>query len=162
MRLLKHLFAPSARKLFPAADLEAITRAIATAEQRHHGEICFAVEASLPARAVLAGVDSAARARQVFGELGVWDTELNSGVLVYLLLADHHIEIVADRGYRGRVDDAQWRQACDAIAAGLRGGEPRAGILRAVEMVSAHMQRHFPRQEGARDEDELPNRPHFL
>lgn len=162
MRFLKHLFAPSARKLFPAECLEEITRAIATAERRHHGEICFAVEASLPARAVLAGVDPATRARQVFGELGVWDTELNSGVLVYLLLADHRIEIVADRGYRGRVDDAQWRGACDAIAAGLREGEPKAGLLRAVEMISAHMERHFPRTEGVHDEDELPNRPHFL
>ncbi|MCE7031090.1 TPM domain-containing protein [Lysobacter sp. GX 14042] len=162
MRLLRHLFAPSARTLFPAGCLEEITRAIATAEQRHRGEICFAVEASLPAGALLSGLAPATRARQVFGELGVWDTELNSGVLVYLLLADHHIEIVADRGYRGKVDDAQWRQACDTVAAGLREGQPGAGILRAVEMISAHMERHFPQGGDGRDEDELPNRPHLL
>lgn len=162
MRLLRHLFAPSARTLFPAACLKEITDAIVAAERNHRGEICFAMEASLPARAVLAGVDSATRARQVFGELGVWDTEHNSGVLVYLLLADHHIEIVADRGYRGRVTDAQWREACDTIAAGLRENQPKAGVLRAVEMISAHMERHFPRREGEHDEDELPNRPHFL
>ncbi len=162
MRLLKHLFAPSARTLFPEACLKEITAAIAAAERSHRGEICFAVEASLPARAVLSGVDSATRARQAFGELGVWDTELNSGVLVYLLLADHHIEIVADRGYRGLVTDAQWREACDTIAAGLREGQPKAGVLRAVELISAQMQRHFPQREGEHDADELPNRPHFL
>ena len=162
MRFLKHLFAPSARALFPTSCLEEITRAIATAERGHRGEICFAVEASLPARAVLGGLDAATRARQVFGELNVWDTELNSGVLVYLLLADHRIEIVADRGYHGRVDEAQWRQACDTIAAGLREGQPKAGVLRAIDLVSAQMQRHFPRGEGEHDKDELPNRPHFL
>ena len=162
MRQLKHLFAPSARTLFPEACLKEITAAIAAAERSHRGEICFAVEASPPARAVLSGVDSATRARQAFGELGVWDTELNSGVLVYLLLADHHIEIVADRGYRGLVTDAQWREACDTIAAGLREGQPKAGVLRAVELISAQMQRHFPQREGEHDADELPNRPHFL
>src|SRR5690606_2593634 len=102
-RLFRHLFAPSAARLFREESLQRIAEAVARGEATHTGETCFAVESALPLRAVLAGVDARERAEEAFSRLRVWDTAANNGVLVYLLLADHRIEIVADRGFRGRV-----------------------------------------------------------
>ena len=162
MRLFRHLFAPSARRLFPETTLRRITEAIAAAEAGHHGEICFAVEPALPPGAVLAGVDARQRAREAFARLRVWDTEANNGVLLYLLLADHRIEIVADRGFDGRVTPEQWREVCAGIEAGLRAGEPERAVLSGVAALSALVAAHYPRLVDAADKDELPNRPHLL
>ena len=100
-RLFRHLFAPSARRLFPADSLQRIAAAIATGELRHRGEICFAVEPSLHPRRVLAGMQPRDRALEAFAQLRVWDTRANNGVLIHLLLADHRIEHIADRGLDG-------------------------------------------------------------
>ncbi|RPE75478.1 TPM domain-containing protein [Vulcaniibacterium tengchongense] len=161
-RLLRHLFPPSAQRLFPAASLQRIAAAIADSELRHRGEICFAVEPALPPLAVLRGADARARAHEVFVQLRVWDTEANNGVLLYLLLADHRIEIVADRGFAGKVDDEQWRGVCHLIEERLREGEPEAAVLRGVEALSALLTLHFPRAGDDRDVNELPDRPHLL
>ena len=162
MRLFKHLFAPSAKRLFPGDSLQRITQAIADSELRHSGEICFAVEPALHPRAVWSGADARSRAHDVFAQLRVWDTAANNGVLLYLLLADHRIEIVADRGFLGRVSDEQWRGVCQLVEERLRAGEGEAGVLAGVEALTAILVEHFPREEGAQDVNELPDLPYVL
>lgn len=161
MRVLRHLFAPSARRRFPEAALQRVTAAIEASEVRHAGEVCFAVESALPLRAVLAGVSARERAAEVFAQLRVWDTEANNGVLLYLLLADHRIEIVADRGYDGRVAAEQWHEVCAGIEARMRAGEPEAAVLYGIEALSTLVATHFPRT-ASEDRNELPDRPHLL
>ncbi len=162
MRLLRHLFARSSRRLFPEDSLHRITEAIAAGERLHRGEVMFAVETNLPPGAVLAGVQARERAHEVFVRLRTWDTEANNGVLIYLLLADHRIEIVADRGLDGRVSDAQWREVCALIETGMREGQAEQAVLEGIAAASALLARHFPQQAGQVDEDELPNRPRLL
>lgn len=162
MRLFKHLFATPARRLFPTDSLARIAAAIAAGEARHTGEIRFAVESALHPRAVLAGLHARDRALEVFSQLRVWDTQANNGVLVYLLLADHRIEIVADRGFDGLVGQEQWRSACQRIEEGLKAGEPETAVVRGIQAVSALIERHFPRDAGSADLNELPDDPHLL
>lgn len=162
MRLLKHVFAMPSRRLFSKDALQRIAAAIAASELRHTGEIRFAVESALHPRAVLAGVQARHRAEEVFAQLRVWDTEANNGVLLYLLLADHRIEIVADRGFNGRVSAEQWRGACQLIEERLRAGEPEAAVLRGIEALSTLVEAHFPREHDYVDTNELPDEPHLL
>ncbi|QNP42074.1 TPM domain-containing protein [Lysobacter solisilvae (ex Woo and Kim 2020)] len=162
MRLLRHLFAMPSRRLFAADALQRIARAIAASEARHTGELRFAVESALHPRAVLAGMQARDRAQEVFAQLRVWDTQANNGVLLYLLLADHRIEVVADRGFNGLVTPEQWRGACLLIEERLKAGEPEAAVLRGVEALSALIEAHFPREAGYVDENELPDEPHLL
>ncbi|MBB1088480.1 TPM domain-containing protein [Lysobacter sp. SG-8] len=161
-RLFRHLFAPSSRRLFPEDRLKRITAAVVAGERRHRAEICFAVESALSPAAVWAGVDARAEAQAVFARLGVWDTEANNGVLLYLLLADHRIEIVADRGFDGRVSDAQWRGVCERMADRLRAGDADAAVVEAIEALSDLAARHFPREADEADTNELPDDPHLL
>ena len=161
-RLFRHLFAPGARRYFPMPALERIAQAIAAAEARHTGEIRFAVESAMHPRAVLAGMPVRARAEEVFAQLRVWDTQANNGVLLYLLLAEHRIEIVADRGFRGRVTPEQWRGVCQRLEERLRAGEHVEAVLQGLEGLSALVEAHFPRTGGEADENELPDEPHLL
>lgn len=162
MRLLKHLFPPSAKRLFPGESLQRIAQAIAESERLHTGEICFAVEPALHPRAVLGGRDARSRAHEVFAQLRVWDTQANNGVLLYLLLADHRIEIVADRGFQGLVRDEQWRGVCQLIEERLRAGEPEAAVLGGVQALSGLVVEHFPRGDGDHDVNELQDLPYVL
>lgn len=161
-RLLRHVCAAPAGRRFPATTLDRIAAAIAAGERRHRGEVCFAIESALPARRVLAGVDARLRAGEAFAALRVWDTADNNGVLVYLLLADHAIEIVADRGLDGRVAQARWQQVCDLMRVRLQAGEFEAGALAAVEAVSALLAEHWPELADGPGENELPDRPRLL
>lgn len=161
-RVFRHLFARSARGLYPQDALQRITQAIADSETRHRGEICFAVESSLPLRAVRAGLDVRQRALDVFAQLRVWNTRANNGVLIYLLPADHRLEIVADIGLDALVSAEQWRGVCQLIEEGLKAGEPEAAVLRGIDAVSALLAEHFPRVDSEHDADELPNEPHML
>ena len=161
-RLLAHLFTGNARGRFPAADLQRISDAIAVGETCHAGEICFAVEGALDVRDVVRGIQARARAIDAFGRLRVWDTAANNGVLIYLLLADHRIEIVADRGLAGLVSDAQWRGVCLLMEERLRAGEYADGVVAGIEAVSDLLAEHFPQDPARPDEDELPNQPVFL
>lgn len=162
MRALRHLFAPSSARVFPPAALERIAGAIAASEARHTGEICFAVEAALPLRLALVEHRPRERALDVFARLRVWDTDANNGVLIYMLLADRAIEIVADRGFHGRVTDAEWSAVCRDLEAAMRAGDHEAGVLRAIDAISALIERHFPRPAGYVDRNELADRPHLL
>jgi uncharacterized membrane protein len=160
-RLLRHLFAPSAARRFPAAVLQRIAGAVAAGEARHRGEVCFAVDAALSWHEVLRGTDARQRAEATFSRLRVWDTEANNGVLVYLLLADRRIEIVADRGLAGLVSDAQWRGVCALMEERLRAGEPETAAVAGIAAVSDLLALHFPRRPGDADANELPDMPHL-
>lgn len=161
-RLLRHLFAMPSRRLFAPDALTRIAAAIAASEARHTGEIRFAVESALHPRAVLAGMQARDRAIELFSQLRVWDTRANNGVLLYLLLADHRIEVVADRGFEGLVSAEQWRGACLLIEERLKAGEPEIAVLRGVEALSALIEAHFPRMADYVDTNELPDDPHLL
>src|SRR3970040_1206605 len=129
MRWFHHLSAPSAKRAFPSESLQRIAATIAQSESAHTGEICFAVEPALELRALWAGQQAHERARDVFARLRVWDTQANNGVLLYLLLADHRIEIVADRGFEGKVSAAPWRGVCERVEQGMRAGDRESAVI---------------------------------
>ena len=143
-------------------DAEALTRLearITASEQGHSGEIRLCVEAGLPLSYLRRGATPRERALAVFGKLRVWDTEANNGVLVYLLLAEHAIEIVADRGIDRHVDAAQWRALIEPMRAAFRAGRFEDGLAAAVQAIDALQRQHFPLAEGQRNPNELPDRP---
>ena len=115
------------RRAFPQTTLDAIEAAIRASETTHSGEIRFAIENSLAGSWVWRGKTGRERAIEVFSNLRVWDTEHNSGVLVYLLLADHDIEIVADRGIAARVDASDWEAGGTGDGSRFQAGRIRAG-----------------------------------
>lgn len=160
-RILRHLFAPSVRRAFPPQVLEHIHQAIVASEKQHRGEICFAVDAALSLRQLWAGTSARECAEEAFAALRVWDTEENNGVLIYLLLAEQRIEILADRGVAARVSEAHWQDICQHIAASLAQGQYQAAIIGAVDEIGALLAQHYPCDAGG-GVDELPNRPVIL
>jgi uncharacterized membrane protein len=153
----------SVRRAFPEPAMKAIETAIAQGEVRHRGQVCVALEAALPPARVLRNVTPRERALEVFGLLRVWDTEENAGVLLYVLLADRDVEIVADRGIHRQVGDAQWEEICRALEADFAAGRGPGGVVRAVERMSALLVDHFPATPGeGRHPNELPDRPTVL
>jgi uncharacterized membrane protein len=159
-RTLRHLSASgwSLRRAFNAATLQAIEQAIAETERGHGGEIRFAVEASLGAVELMRGVTPRQRALQTFAHLGVWDTDANNGVLIYVLWADRDVEIIADRGFNGRVTEQEWGAACRRMEEMFAQGDARQAIVQGIQAAGALIARHFP----AADRNELPNRPVVL
>ncbi len=145
------------RRAFPQATVDAIEGAIRAGETTHSGEIRFAIENSLPGILILRGMSGRERAIGMFSNLRVWDTEHNSGVLVYLLLADHDIEIVADRGIAARVDPASWEAIAQTMETAFRQGEFERGALEGIRQISALLAAHFP--PSGDNPDELANRP---
>jgi len=162
MRWLRHVFSPSAHAVFPEASLERIARAIADGERQHGGQVMFAVESDLSLPMLWRGVDARQRAEHAFAVLRTWDTEANNGVLIYLLLADHAIEIVPDRGLSGRVEAGQWQQVCEHLRVQLGSGDREAAVLAAVAEVSQLLARHFPADPDRPRGNELPDRPQLL
>ena len=162
MRPVKHLFATAltVRRAFPQAVLDRIEAAIKDSERRHRGEIRFAVEGALEFVPVVRGLTPRARALEVFSLLSVWDTEENSGVLIYVQLVDRDIEIVADRGIAAKIPQAQWEAICHRMEEAFRRGEYEEGALAAIAEVSTLLERHFPARE--RNADELPDKPVVL
>jgi uncharacterized membrane protein len=145
---------------FPPSTLEAIEAAIGESESSHRGEICFAIEGSLDAWSALRGVSSRDRAVRVFGDLSVWDTEENSGVLIYLLLADQKVEILADRGFANGVAKAEWAEVCREMERKFSEDRFEAAALEGVQAVGSILSRVFP-QDGV-NANELPDRPLIL
>jgi uncharacterized membrane protein len=162
MRLLRHLFAPSARRMFPADCLQRIGEAIARDEARHAGELVFAVEAGLPWSALRAGQSARERAADVFARLRLQDTADNTGVLIYLLLAERRIEILADRGLDGRISAEQWRGVCQAIEERMRAGDPEAAVLAGVAFAGDLLAAHVPRGAADPNPNERPDAPQLL
>lgn len=161
MRLLRHRWLDEAdsRRALPPELLERLTRRVAASERRHGGEIRICVEAGLPASYIWRGLNARDRALMMFSKLRVWDTEHNNGVLIYLLLAEHAIEIVADRGIDRHVSDEQWAAMAARLADALRAGNWEDGLTQALSEVSAVLVRHFPLDNGAPDSNELPDAP---
>jgi uncharacterized membrane protein len=165
-RLVRHAVATHwrTRMLFPSASLDAIERAITRAELAHAGEIRFAIETALTPLHVLHGMTPRARALEVFAHLRVWDTEQNNGVLVYVQVADHDVEIVADRGFEGRVSPPEWEAVCRLMEEHYRAGRFEAGSIAGVDAIAELLARHFPQgpEPAARTRNQLPDRPTLL
>lgn len=147
----------TAGRSFPSTTLDAIQREIALHEKTHRGEVCFVVEAELATAQLWRDLGSRERAREVFAAQGVWNTEENNGVLIYVLLADRRVEIVADRGIDARVSAAEWQEVCERIDAHFRERRFEQGAIEGVRAVSLLLARHFPAAgSGA---NELADRP---
>jgi hypothetical protein len=159
-RILKHWFYPPwlVQRHFPATAMSAIAQAISDSERSHMGEVRFAVEGALPWHDVLDGLPARDRALQIFSQLRIWDTEHNNGVLIYLLLADHDVEIVADRGVHALVGPEGWEAICHAMEAEFRQGNFEAGVLLGIARITAILQQHFP-AHGRDNPNELPDVP---
>jgi len=141
-----------------AAALQRLEARVAASERRHSGEIRLCVEAGLPLSYLWRGATARQRAVTLFGKLRVWDTEHNNGVLIYLLLAEHAIEIVADRGLSRHVPQSHW----DGLVAGMRQafgrGRFEEGLMQAIGAVDALLLRHYPLDDGKHNPNELPDR----
>ena len=161
-RIFRHLFTPDwvVHRSFPRPVMLRIEQAISESERTHNGELRFAVEASLPLAPLLEGITPRQRAREVFGQLGVWDTASNSGVLIYLQLVDRDIEILADRGISAKVDQATWDGICHRMETAFREGRFESGTVEGIREITALLARHFP--PGAANANELPDRPVVL
>lgn len=158
-RVLRHLLMPPwrVRQLFTARRLQAIERAIRASEATHHGQICFAVEAALEMKPLTRNQTARERALDVFSQMRVWDTEHNNGVLLYVLLADHDVEILADRGIHQHVSPAAWEHICQQIEADYRAGRYEAGTVAGIHAIGKLLAAHYP-GPGTRG-NELPDRP---
>ncbi len=162
-RLVRHRWADGGlHHTLPPDMLQRLGERITASEQRHTGQIRICVEGGLPLSYIWRGAGARERAITQFGKLRIWDTEHNNGVLIYLLLADHAIEIVADRGLRQHVSAATWGDTVTHMAEAFRNGHYEDGLTRALEEVSALLVTHFPRDVGRHaggSSNELPDAP---
>lgn len=158
-RFFRHLLTPPWLPLrgFSTALRAEIAAAVAASEARHRGEIRIAVEGSLPWRALWRDQTPRARALELFAKLRVWDTEENSGVLIYLQLVDRDVEILADRGIAAKVPQAEWEAMCRRIETAMRSGDCRSGVLAAIEDATRLLAEHFPARRD--NPNELPDMP---
>ena len=163
LRILKHRWLDerdSARAL-PEAALRRIEARVAASETAHSGEIRICVEAGLPLSYLWHDLQARDRAITMFGKLRVWDSEHNNGVLIYLLLAEHAIEIVADRGLNRHVNPQQWQALIEPMREAFRAGRFEAGLTEAVDAIDRLLLAHFALGEAQANPDELPNRPYL-
>ncbi|KWT97972.1 MULTISPECIES: TPM domain-containing protein [unclassified Variovorax] len=147
------------RRVLPSEALERLKARVAASERRHRGEVRICIEAGLPWSYIRRGAPARERAITLFGKLRVWDTADNNGVLIYLLLAEHAIEIVADRGIDAHVSAQEWAAMTRRMASAFREGRFEDGLTQALEEVSALLVAHFPLAEGEPDRNELPDEP---
>lgn len=148
------------RRAFSRPTLDAIEKAVRASESVHGGQIRFAVEGALHGARLYRGESPRERALEVFSQLRMWDTEHRNGVLIYVLLADRAVEIVADRGAHVRVGSAEWQSICRSMEGHFRAGEYRVGAVKGIEAVTRHLARHFPASHGG--SRELPDAPVVL
>jgi len=168
-RLLRHRWVDDRdlRRTLPPAALARIEASVAASERRHSGEIRVCVEAGLPLSYLWRNASARDRAVALFGKLRVWDTAHNNGVLIYLLLAERAIEVVADRGLNTHVSPAQWQAIVSGLGEALGQGRPEAGLLAAVAAVDGLLARHFALDAtaaggSATNPNELPDAPLLL
>jgi uncharacterized membrane protein len=162
MRLLRHFFTDhqSVSRALPPEAMKAIEKAIGEEEKRHGGQVRVAVEAALPLPELVHGVGSRERAIGWFARLRMWDTEHNAGVLIYLLLADRRVELVADRGIHSKVGTAAWEAICGEMQREFARGQFERGVVIGVRAVSDLLAEHFP--PTGRGRNELPDEPVVL
>jgi uncharacterized membrane protein len=161
-RFVKHLLTTrwQVKRAFPADTLNAIEKAIKESEAAHVGEIRFAVEGALDGWPLFNGQSARERAIDVFSQLRVWDTQHNNGLLIYVLLADRAVEIIADRGIHDKVGSGEWNQVCRQMEAAFRQSNYEEGVVAGVRAVTRHLTAHFP--ANGQDENELPDAPVLL
>jgi uncharacterized membrane protein len=162
LRLGRHFVTDhhSAGRKFSAPALKRIEEAISSGERLHAGQVRFIVEGSLPLGQILRGLTPRERALEMFGRFGVWDTAHNSGVLVYVLLADKAVEIVADRGISGKISQQTWQAICRAMEAEFQAGRFEQGAIAGINAIGELLAQHFP--HGSAGPNELPDRPVVL
>jgi uncharacterized membrane protein len=160
-RWLKHFFyMPESKRFFNRQDQYAITQAVTEAEQGHVGEIQVVIEGHIPAhQAYVQNVQ--ARARQLFAELGVWDTEYNSGVLLYINLCERNVEIVIDRGIKHATVQADWEQICQCITADLKAQKYREAVVQGVLKIGEILNQYYA-SYAVNKENEIINTPLIL
>ncbi|NOS98966.1 MAG: hypothetical protein HOP25_10905 [Methylotenera sp.] len=161
-RLFRHLLiCPNAVKChFPKESMRRIEAAIAASEGTHTGEIRFAVESNLHVFDIFRKKSAKKRAVEVFSQLHVWDTAQNNGVLIYLLLADHDFEILADRGVHQHVGNVGWEAICQYMEAMFRQDKFEAGVLYGIAQIGEYLAQHYP--ASGENVNELPNKPVIL
>lgn len=164
-RILKHRWLDEAatRRAIPPDMRQRLQQRVTASEQRHSGEIRIYVEAGLPLSYLWTDTSTKQITRQralaMFSKLRVWDTAHNNGVLIYLLLAEHAIELVADRGLNDVVEPQVWQAMVSRMSAAFRRGQFEDGLTQALEEVSALLVQHFPLRAGEVSPNELPDSP---
>lgn len=158
-RIGKHLLEHHwrVRRIFPPEVLTTIERAIKAGEATHSGQVRFVVEGALDGKPLFRDQPPRERALDVFSQLRIWDTVHNNGVLIYLLLADRDVEIIADRGIDAKVGADGWDKICKAMETDFKAGNFAGGVIRGIEAVSRELAAHFPKQRGGKNE--LPDAP---
>jgi uncharacterized membrane protein len=158
-RIGRHLLAHQwqARWIFTPKVLAAIEQAIKRCETTHAGQVRFVVEGALDGVPLFRDQSARERALDIFSRLRIWDTAHNNGVLIYLLLADRTVEIVADRGIDAKVGAAGWRKICSNMEADFKAGNFERGVIAGVEAVSRQLAAYFPPHGAGRNE--LPDAP---
>ncbi len=161
-RIVKHILATDGQvnRAFPSSALAAIDKTIEASENSHAGEIRFVVEAALDGSPLFKGQTARERAIDLFSQLRVWNTQHNTGVLIYLLMADRAVEIVADRGIDAKVDALEWAGVCRQMEAAFSQSNFEGGVVSGVQAVTQRLVQHFP-AEG-HNSNELPNQPVVL
>lgn len=161
-RVSKHLIEHRwrVRRIFPPQVLALIEQAIKASEATHSGQVRFVVEGALDGMPLFTGQSARERALDIFSHLRIWDTTHNNGVLIYLLLADRKVEIVADRGIDAKVGAAGWQKICAAMEADFRSGNFSGGVIKGIAAVSQQLATYFPKR-GTRP-NELPDAPVVL
>jgi uncharacterized membrane protein len=172
LRFAKHLVSHrwQVKRYFSDIALHNIEKAIETSEAQHEGEICFVVEAGLHPYEIIHKKSPRKRALELFSRLHIWDTEKNNGVLIYLLLADRDVEIVADRGIHQYIGNEIWSAICSEMEVMFLRGQFEAGVLYGVNKIGGLLQQHFPMDESnksssskmKKSHNELPNKPIVL
>ena len=158
-RIGKHLLEHRwrVRRIFPPRVLAAIEQAIKAGEATHSGQVRFVVEGALDGAPLFRDQPARERALDTFSHLRIWDTHHNNGVLIYLLLADRKVEIVADRGIAAKVGAEGWQKICAAMERDFRAGNFEAGVINGIAAVSRELAAHFPKD--GRNPNELPDKP---
>jgi uncharacterized membrane protein len=161
-RLIKHLlhFPWLVHRKFPPTALNKIEQAIKSSENQHSAEIRFAVESSLSFSELLQNTSCFDRGVEVFSELRIWDTEYNNGVLIFLLLADRNVEIIADRGLNSKIAKDEWQQICKLMEQSFKKNEFEAGVLIGMDEITKKLIQHYPAENN--NIDELSNKPVIL
>lgn len=158
-RIARHLVMThwQVNRAFPRRTLNAIEREIKASETTHAGEIRFVVEGALDGAPLFKGQSARERAIDVFSQLRIWDTEHNNGVLIYLLLADRDVEIIADRGIHAKAGSREWESICRKMETAFKQANYEAGVVSGIQAVTRHLIQHFPAVGGGRNE--LPDQP---
>jgi uncharacterized membrane protein len=161
-RVLTHLVMThwQVSRAFPQQTLIAIEQAIKASETAHAGEIRFVVEGALHSTPLLQGQSARERAIEVFSQLRIWDTEHNNGVLIYLLLADRDVEIVADRGIHSKLGSREWETICRGMEAAFKQADYKGGVISGIQAVTQHLMQYFPASGSG--QNELPDKPVVL